>query len=223
MTIVGLTGSIGMGKSTTAAMLRRLKIPVFDADAAVHRLMAPQGPAVAAVLEAFPGVGNDKGGIDRKKLGAAVFGDTPALRRLEAILHPRVHAARQDVLRACARRRAPIVVLDVPLLFEGGGDRACDAVLLATTSAMLQRQRVLARPGMTETQFRQILGRQVPDAVKRRRTPYIVETGLGKRYALMRLRDYIRALEIDGKSGSWGRYARNRVRYGNHRARSRQW
>lgn len=222
MKIVGLTGSIGMGKSTTAAMLRRLRIPVFDADAEVHRLMAPGGGAVAAVLAAFPGVDNPKGGIDRKKLGADVFGDTPALRRLEAILHPRVHAARHAVLKACGRRRAAMVVLDVPLLYEGGGDRGCDAVLLATTSAMLQRQRVLARPGMTETQFRQILGRQVPDAVKRRRTPYIVETGLGKRYALTRLRDYIRTLEADGKPGSWGRHARNRVRYGNHGARPGQ-
>jgi dephospho-CoA kinase len=220
--LIGLTGSIGMGKSTTAAMLRRLRIPVFDADAEVHRLMAPGGSAVAPVLEAFPDVGNAAGGIDRKALGARVFGDTPALRRLEAILHPRVHAARRAFLKACARRGTRLAVLDIPLLYEGRGERGCDAVLLASTSAMLQRQRVLARPGMTETQFGNILARQVPDAVKRRRTPYIVETGLGKRYALESLRGYIRHLEQDRRPGSWGKNARNRLRYGNDGARPRR-
>jgi len=217
---LGLTGSIGMGKSTTAAMLRRMKLPVFDADAVVHRLLAPGGRAVGSVLACFPGVSNDRGGIDRKALGARVFGDTPKLRQLEAILHPLVHRARRDFLRGCARRGAKLVVLDVPLLVELGNHRHVDAVLLASTSAMLQRQRVLARAGMTETIFRQILARQVPDKEKRRLTPYIVETGLGKAYAWKRLREHLRSIENDRRPALWGKNARNRVRYGNHGSRS---
>jgi len=197
--LVGLTGSIGMGKSTAAQALRRLGLPVHDADAAVHRLLAPGGAAVAAVLAAFPGVGTAAGGIDRRALGARVFGDAVALKRLEAILHPRVRAAKRRFLAMAARRRCRLVVLDVPLLYETGGERECDAVLVVSAPAFLQRQRVLARPGMTEAKFRDILGKQLPDAEKRRRTRYVVPTGLGRRFSLDRLRAALRA--IDQRSG----------------------
>jgi dephospho-CoA kinase len=174
--IVGLTGSIGMGKSNAAAVLRRLRVPVHDADAAVHRLMEPGGRAVRAVAEAFPGVLRD-GRIDRKLLGDRVFGDTPALRRLEAILHPMVRQSSRAFVARWARERAPIVVLDIPLLYESRGERTVDLVIVVSAPARIQRQRVLARPGMTEAKFKAILARQVPDREKRRRADFVVETG----------------------------------------------
>jgi dephospho-CoA kinase len=195
MRLIGLTGSIGMGKSTAAQMLKRLGLPVHDADAAVHRLLAPGGGAVAPVLAAFPEVGAADGGIDRRKLGAAVFGDDAALKRLEAIIHPRLGAGKTRFLAAAARRRAAMAVLDVPLLYETGGETACDAVLVVSAPAFLQRQRVLARPGMTEPKFRAILAKQMPDAEKRRRTPYVIPTGLGRRFSLYRLRAALRAID----------------------------
>lgn len=174
MIVVGLTGSIGMGKSTVAAMFRRLRVPVFDADAAVHALQAPGGAALPGIAAAFPGVVVD-GALDRAALGAAVFGDTPALRRLEAIVHPLVAAARTAFLRR--HRRAGVVVLDIPLLFEGGGEGQCDVVAVVSASAAVQRARVLARPGMTADKFAAILARQVPDAVKRARADIVIPTG----------------------------------------------
>ena len=195
MILVGLTGSIGMGKSTAAQALRRLGLPVHDADAAVHRLLAPGGAAVAAVLAQFSDVGTPDGGIDRRKLGGVVFGDSAALKRLEAILHPLVRAAKHRFLAAAARRRRRLVVLDVPLLYETGGERACDAVLVVSAPGFLQRQRVLARPGMTSEKFRAILAKQLPDAEKRRRTPYVIPTGLGRRVSLDRLRAALRAID----------------------------
>ncbi len=186
MVILGLTGSIGMGKSTVAAMLRRMGIPVHDADAAVHRLLAKDGRAVEAVEAAFPGV-TEKGGVDRKKLGAAVFGDPAALRRLEAILHPLVRAETEAFLRHQARRRAPLVVLDIPLLFETGAEKRVDAVLVVSAPAHIQRQRVLARPGMTEARFQQVLAQQVPDREKRRCADFVLENGLSKAETLKRL------------------------------------
>jgi dephospho-CoA kinase len=194
MILVGLTGSIGMGKSTAARALRRLGLPVHDADAAVHRLLAPGGAAVRPVLAAFPDVGDETGGIDRQRLGARVFGDAAALKRLEAILHPRVRAAKRRFLAAQARQRRPVVVLDVPLLFETGGDRECDAVLVVSAPAYLQRRRVLARPGMTEAKFRAILAKQMPDRDKRRRASFVVQTGLGQRFSRDRLNAAIRAI-----------------------------
>lgn len=194
MILIGLTGSIGMGKSTAALALRRLGLPVHDADAAVHRLMAPGGSAVAAVLAAFPEVGAADGGIDRRKLGAQVFGDGPALKRLEGILHPRLGSSKRRFLAAAARRRIPMVVLDVPLLYETGGERNCDAVLVVSAPAFLQRQRVMARPGMNAAKFRAILAKQLPDAEKRRRTPYVIPTGLGRRVSLDRMRAALRAI-----------------------------
>jgi len=176
MIVVGLTGSIGMGKSTAAGMLRRLGLPVHDADDAVHRLLGKNGRAVKAVAAAFPqSLAEDR--IDRKVLGDLVFGNTQALRRLEGILHPLVSQAARAFLSSAARRQTSIVVLDVPLLFETGGQRKFDAVIVVTAPAQVQRQRVLARRGMTEQKFRSILARQVPDAVKRRRATYVVRTG----------------------------------------------
>src|SRR5579862_8680617 len=148
--ILGLTGSIGMGKSTAAATLRRLGVPVFDADAEVHRLLAPGGTAVTRVAAAFPGVRDAAGGVDRRRLGQQVFEDPPALRRLEAILHPLVRAAEKRFVARAHSRRERLAVLDIPLLFESGSVERCDMVLVVSAPARLQRERVMRRPGMTE-------------------------------------------------------------------------
>ena len=176
MIVVGLTGSIGMGKSNAAQVLRRLGVPVHDADAAVHTLLGPGGRAVRKVAELFPKAlsGNR---IDRKVLGDMVFGDTPALRRLEGVLHPLVRQSSRTFVAAAARRRLPVVVLDIPLLYESRGEKSVDLVIVVSAPTTIQRQRVLARPGMTEEKFRAILARQVPDAEKRRRADYLVLTG----------------------------------------------
>jgi len=200
MLVIGLTGSIGMGKSTAATMLRRLGLPVHDADAAVHRLTAPGGAAVEAVAEAFPGVRRD-GGIDRAKLGAAVLSDTAALQRLEAILHPLVRAEARAFLAKQARLRRPLAVLDIPLLFETGGERLCDVVIVVSAPAYIQRARVLRRPGMTEERFQAILERQMPDAEKRRRADFVVKTGLNKAHALRQLSAIVRLLRSAPRRG----------------------
>ncbi|MDY0881985.1 dephospho-CoA kinase [Dongia soli] len=196
MIVLGLTGSIGMGKSTAAAMLRRIGIPVHDADAAVHRLMAKGGAAVPAIEAAFPGVVRD-GAVDRKALGAKVFGHPQELQRLEKILHPMVQAvARRFVQHARAQRRR-MVVLDIPLLYETGGEKRCDAVIVVTAPRFLQRARVLARPNMTPERLTQIEKLQMPDAEKRRRADILINTGLGRRTAFRALR---RALsELPGR------------------------
>jgi dephospho-CoA kinase len=178
MVIVGLTGSIGMGKSTAATMLRRMGVPVYDADAAVHSLQAPGGAALPPIEAAFPGVVKD-GVLDRQALGARVFGNPEALRRLEAIVHPLVGRLQRAFLKRAAMRGAPLVVLDIPLLFEGRGERRVDATLVVSAPAFLQRRRVLARPGMTAEKFAGILRQQVPDRVKRRRATYVIPTGMG--------------------------------------------
>jgi dephospho-CoA kinase len=196
MRILGLTGSIGMGKSTAASMLRALGLPVHDADAAVHRLLARGGKAVAAVEAAFPGVTKD-GAIDRKALGARVFGKPAELKRLEAILHPLVREAERAFLRHCRQARHDVVVLDIPLLFETGGEKRCDGVVVVTAPQFLQSQRVLKRPGMTEARLRQILGSQMPDREKRRRADWVVDTGLGRRPTLAALARIVRALKND--------------------------
>ena len=200
MLVLGLTGSIGMGKSTAAAMLRRLGLPVHDADAAVHRLMAPGGAAVAQVAAAFPEAAGP-GGIDRAKLGKAVLTDTPALKRLEAILHPLVRAEARAFLAKQARLRRPLVVLDIPLLYETGGDRLCDYVVVVSAPAFIQRARVLRRPGMTEARFQAILARQLPDAEKRRRADFVVQTGLNKAHALRQLATMVRLLRAAPRRG----------------------
>ncbi len=178
MVIVGLTGSIGMGKSTAAIMLRRMGVPVYDADAAVHALQAKNGLALPPIEAAFPGVVKD-GVLDRQALGARVFGNKEALRRLEAIVHPMVGQRQKAFLRQAARRGAPLVVLDIPLLFEGLGDRRVDATLVVSAPSFLQRRRVMARPGMTAEKLDGILRQQVPDSVKRRKATIVIPTGLG--------------------------------------------
>lgn len=182
MLIIGLTGSIGMGKSTAARMLRHKGVWVFDSDAAVHSLTAKNGPALPHVAAAFPG-SVTKGVLDRKALGAAVFKDPTALKRLEAILHPMVSAKRQAFLAQARRNRQRFVVLDVPLLFETKGDRRCDLVWVVSAPAWLQRQRVLARPGMTPGKLDDILARQMPDHEKRRRADRVFQSGLGHAFA----------------------------------------
>ncbi len=194
MLVIGLTGSIGMGKSTAAAMLRRLGLPVHDADAAVHRQMACGGAAVAAVEAAFPGVTRDAA-IDRGLLGARVLGDAAALKRLEAILHPLVRAEARAFLAKQARLRRLLAVLDIPLLFETGGDRLCDAVIVVSAPPFIQRARVLRRPGMTDAKMQAILARQLPDAEKRRRADFVVHTGLNKAHTLRQLAGIVRLLQ----------------------------
>ena len=198
MVILGLTGSIAMGKSTAAEALRRLGLPVHDADATVHRLFAEDPETIAAVRRAFPKAVR-AGRVDRKVLGARVFGDPEALRRLEAILHPKVGRAEARFLRRQARRRAPMVVLDIPLLFETGAESRCDAVLVVSAPAFLQAQRVLRRPGMTPARLAAIRAQQLPDAEKRRRADFVIPTGLGKGLSLRALRRAVR--KMAGRKG----------------------
>ncbi|TDW63987.1 dephospho-CoA kinase [Novosphingobium sp. PhB55] len=172
--ILGLTGSIGMGKSTVAGMFRALGVPVFDADAAVHELQGPGGLLVAAIEAAFPGTTGPEGVI-RQKLGAAVFGDKAELARLEGIVHPAVAEARRRFM--ATHGRAPLVVFDIPLLYEKTGDRGLNGVVVVSAPAEAQRARVLARPGMTAEKFQQILTLQVPDAEKRARADFVIDTG----------------------------------------------
>lgn len=201
MIVVGLTGSIAMGKSATAAMFRRLGVPVFDSDAEVHRLLGPGGGAVGAVAAAFPGVAKS-GAIDRQALGAKVFGDPAARRRLEAILHPMVRQGQGRFLGAAARRREPMVVLDIPLLFETGAAERLDAVAVVSAPGFIQRQRVLARPGMSEAKLAGILAAQMPDQEKRRRADFVIPTGRGKRAALEAVKALRRRLRPK-RPGAW--------------------
>lgn len=190
MFILGLTGSIGMGKTTAATQFRRLRVPVHDSDAAVHQLMQKGGAAVAAVGAAFPGVVHN-GAVDRKELGRRVYGDDSALQRLEAILHPMVRNASRRFLGFHVRQRTPAVVLDVPLLFETGGEHRCDAVAVVSAPYREQRRRVLARPGMTEDRFKEILKHQIPDYFKRRAADFVISTGLGHAYSLQQIRHIV--------------------------------
>jgi dephospho-CoA kinase len=198
--VLGLTGSIGMGKSTAAATLRRLGVAVFDADRVVHRLIEPGGGAVEQVAVAFSAVRSKSGGIDRGLLGQRVFADPAALQRLEHILHPMVAAAEKRFLAHARARREPLAVLDIPLLFETGGDRRCDYVLVVSAPAFVQRQRVLRRPGMTEIRLAAILQKQMPDREKRRRADFVVATGSARHLTLRRIRAIVRLLR--GNSAS---------------------
>lgn len=173
--VLGLTGSIGMGKSAVAEMMREAGVPVFDADAQVHRLQGPGGALLPAIEAAFPGT-TGPAGVDRSKLGALVFGDKAALARLERIVHPAVAAARESFL--IEHGGQPLVVFDIPLLFEKGHDAGLDAVAVVSAPAAVQRARVLARPGMTPEKFAQILALQVPDAEKRARADHVIDTGV---------------------------------------------
>jgi dephospho-CoA kinase len=190
MVILGLTGSIAMGKSTIARMFRRLGVPVHDSDAEVHKLMGLNGAALRAVGDAFPGVVTE-GGVDRSALGQRVFGKPDELHKLERILHPLVAASREKFLRRQMLRGTRVVVYDIPLLFEVGADALCDAVVVVSAPAVVQRQRVLRRPGMTEDRLQSILARQMPDAEKRRRADFVVPTGLGKAVSLRRVKEIV--------------------------------
>ena len=177
MILLGLTGSIAMGKSRAADRFRAFGVPVFDSDAQVHAMFAPGGEAVAPVAAAFPGCLRPGGGIDRNVLGQAVLGRPDELRRLEAIVHPLVRASQARFLRRACRAGAELVVLDVPLLLETGGDRRVDAVAVVWASPMLQAQRALRRPGMTAAKLASIRAEQLPDRLKRRRADYVIPSG----------------------------------------------
>lgn len=201
---LGLTGSIGMGKSTTAAMFAKRGLPVYDADAAVHAIYAPGGLAVAPLESAFPGVTGEDGGIDRAKLREAVTGNEAAMKQLEAIVHPLVGAMQRDFLERAAADGADIVVLDIPLLFENGGDRRVDAIVVVTAPEAVQRERVMARGQMTEAQFMAILARQTPDAEKRKRADFVINTGLGLEYAQAQVDEVINALRLSAVTAKEG-------------------
>ena len=192
MITLGLTGSIGMGKSTTAKLFEAEGAPVYDSDAAVHALYAAGGAAVAAVEAAFPGVVGDHGGIDRAKLSARVVGDPEALKRLEAVVHPLVGAHRATFF--AQMRRADVVVVDVPLLFETGGERRVDAVVVVSAPEAMQRERVLARDGMTPEKLAAILARQTPDSEKRAKADFVIDTSKGVEPARRQVRSVLRAL-----------------------------
>jgi dephospho-CoA kinase len=181
MFLLGLTGSIGMGKSTAAAGFRSFGIPLFDSDATVHALFAPGGAAVPRVEAAFPGSRDARGGIDRKALGRQVFEDAARLAQLEALVHPLVRTAHRHFLARCCAAGRALVVLDVPLLYETGAEARVDSVAVVSASAMVQAQRVLRRPGMTEARLAAILRRQLPDADKRRRADFVIRSDLDLR------------------------------------------
>lgn len=198
--LLGLTGSIGMGKSTTSALFRAAGVPVHDADQAVHDLYS--GVAAPQIETAFPGT-TANGVVDRKKLSAAVLGRPEALAKLEAIVHPLVRAAEQAFLARARRSGATIAVLDIPLLLETGGEGRYDAVVVVTAPAEVQRKRVLGRPGMTEEKLAAILARQIPDAEKRRRAHFLVDTSLGLVAAERQVRSILNAV-----AGRFGRVTR---------------
>lgn len=193
--VLGLTGSIGMGKSAVAAMFRAEGVPVFDADAEVHRLQGPGGALLARIENDFPGT-TGPGGVDRGALGAAVFGDPAALARLEAIVHPAVAQARAGFVQAHAA--APLIVFDIPLLYEKGGWEQVDAVAVVSAPAAMQQARVLARPGMTADRFAAILRLQVPDAEKRARADHVLDTGTSLEQTAAAVRDLIALLQPGG-------------------------
>ncbi len=201
MIVLGLTGSIGMGKTTAAGAFRRLGIPTYDADAAVHAVTEAGGEAVPLVQARFPDAVAG-GAVDRARLGEAVFDDAAALAELEAILHPIVRRRRDRFLKFNGAAGRRLVVLDIPLLFETGGDRHCDAVAVVSAPAFLQRMRVMSRPGMTEEKFAGILARQMPDGEKRRRADFVIPTGLDRGFSLRRIRNVVR-LAAGLTPGKW--------------------
>jgi dephospho-CoA kinase len=190
MIVLGLTGSIGMGKTTTAAMFLDLGVPVHDSDAAVHRLLAKGGACVDAVLRVFPTVSDGQGGIDRSKLGQIVFTDSVRREELESLIHPRVVESEMRFLKTHRESNAPLVVLDIPLLYETGAEKRVDYVLVVTASEDAQRARVLAR-GLNEDQFCARLAFQMPDKEKRGRADFIVRTDRGMEYTSSAIRNLI--------------------------------
>jgi dephospho-CoA kinase len=189
MFVLGLTGSLGMGKSTTAKFFADEGVPVYDADAAVHRLY--EGEAVPLIEAEFPGT-TAGGKVDREKLGQRVIGDAAAIAKLEAIVHPLVARARERFLAEAEQSGAKVAVLDIPLLLETGGDKRCDAVVVVSAPAAVQRQRALSRPGMTDDRLNAILAKQMPDAEKRARADFIVDSGQGLEAARAQVREILR-------------------------------
>ncbi len=187
--VLCLTGSLGMGKSTAGKFFAEAGVPVHDSDAVVHALYA--GEAVPLIEQAFPGT-TAAGKVDRAKLAEKVLGDNAALARLEAIVHPLVAAARDAFLAEAQARGAPVVVLDIPLLFETGAERQCDGVVVVSAPAEIQRRRVLDRPGMTADKFAALLAKQMPDAEKRKRANFIVDSSQGLDHARAQVRDILR-------------------------------
>jgi len=196
MIILGLTGSIGMGKSTTAAMFADLGIPVHDADASVHALYS--GKAVPVIETIFPGTTED-GAVDRKKLGERVLGDQQAMKKLEAAIHPLVREEEMAFLEKARSNGADIVLLDIPLLFETGGDARVNGVVVVTAPPEVQRARVLARPGMSEEKFEAILARQTPDTKKRAKADFLVDTSRGMDDARQQVRNIVETI----RGGEW--------------------
>jgi dephospho-CoA kinase len=188
MIILGLTGSIGMGKSTTAKLFEEAGVPVYDADASVHRLY--EGEAAPAIEAAFPGTTVD-GKVDRNRLSAKVVHDAAAMKQLERIVHPMLGAGRQKFFDQAEQSGAPVVVVDVPLLFETGGEKRVDAVVVVTTTAEIQRERILARDNMTGEKLDAILARQLPDAEKRKRADFVVDTSHGLDPVRLQIRDIL--------------------------------
>jgi dephospho-CoA kinase len=188
MIILGLTGSIGMGKSTTAKLFAEAGVPVYDADATVHMLY--EGDAVPVIEAAFPGT-TAEGKVDRARLSARVVHDPAAIKQLEQIVHPMLGASRQKFLQEAEQSGAPVAVVDVPLLFETGGEKRVDAVVVVTTTPGIQRQRVLARDNMTGEMLDAILARQLPDAEKRKRADFVVDTSHGQDPVRARIRDIL--------------------------------
>jgi dephospho-CoA kinase len=201
MLLIGLTGSIGMGKSTTAQMFRDEGAPVCDSDELVHEIY--RGPAAAEIERLFPGT-VVAGAVDRSRLAERVVGDDKALERLEAIIHPLVIEARRKFIESHRNQGAKMVVLDVPLLFETGGDRDVDAVVVVSAAPEVQRARVLARPQMTQEKFGRLLARQIPDEEKRRRADFVVRTDEGLDFARNQVRAILAQLESRGASGADG-------------------
>lgn len=195
MMVIGLTGSIGMGKSTAADMLRQMGVPVHDSDAAVHQALGPDGCAVAAVAAAFPAAYDAKtNSIDRKKLAPLVFPDPTRKKQLEDIIHPVVRDMQQHFIREMQGKGVKIVALDIPLLYETGAEKRLDKVIVVSCPAFIQRRRVMSRPGMTEEKFQAILVSQMPDLEKRRRADYVAQTGLGRAYTYRVLKKIINEL-----------------------------
>ena len=197
MIVIGLTGGIGMGKSTAAKAFRRAHLPVFDADAAVHALQAPRGAALAAIGAAFPGTVVE-GVLDRGRLRSAVVGDEAAMKQLERIIHPRVRRMERAFLARARRSRAPAAVLDIPLLFETGGQGRVDMVVVVSAPRAVQEARVRRRGKMSPAQVAAIIARQMPDAEKRRRADVVIRTGLSRHVALRQLRRLILRLRSAG-------------------------
>ncbi len=202
--LLGLTGSIATGKSNAADAFAALGVPVFDADRTVHRLLGPQGAAVAEVLRLFPEAADGGGGIDRGRLAARVFANAAALRALEAVLHPRVREAEYRFLQRCARARVPLAVLDIPLLFETGAEHRVDRVLVVTCHPLIQEIRALRRPGMSPERLARVRAEQWPEGHKRRRADFVITTSLGRDVTRRQIEAvYLRMLDEPARAWPW--------------------